>query len=107
MQVKTMYKILLRMVKKELEQNPQKCFVSSSGEKIFLSDIQEEFKRIISWLYPKLDSSDICIVVRCKNCKHYKKYTLGEGMKSQKYYACDKDKIHKDPEFFCKDGIEK
>lgn len=107
MQIQTMYKILLKMTKNELEKNPAKKFVSSFGEKIFLKDIYEELKRIVSWLYPSLDSADVQRVIRCKNCKNYKEYTLKEGIKAQKYKGCKFDKAPKSPEFFCKNGVEK
>ena len=43
-------------------------------KRVSYSVAAKELRRIVSWVYPALDTRDIVKIVRCRNCAHYKKY---------------------------------
>lgn len=69
--------------------------------------VMEELTRLKGWAYPHLTTEDIVRVVRCAKCRHYKKYKKKDDRKSQPFYACEIDKVKREPDFFCKRGMEK
>lgn len=60
------------LIKKELQQNPEKQY-KKKGRTISLKDVLDLFDRLISWVYPELTDEDIVKVMRCKQCRHHKK----------------------------------
>lgn len=69
--------------------------------------LQAELHKMQSWLYPGLTTDDMKMVVRCKNCRFYKRYKKKGAPKIPAFYACSITKTKRDPEFYCKDGMEK
>lgn len=67
----------------------------------------EECRKLQGWVYPALTTEDIQKVVRCKNCMWYKKYKKKDDRKSLPVWMCSKDRIKRDPDFYCKGGEEK
>lgn len=59
------------------------------------------------WAYPQLTTEDITQVVRCKNCKHYRKYKKKGNRKSSPFYACRLNKIKRPADFYCAEGVKK
>lgn len=65
------------------------------------------WNKLKSWAYPQLTTDDMQIVIRCKNCRHYKRYKQKDNPKAAPFWACSKTKTKRDPDFFCKDGDQK
>ena len=98
------YKLAIKLLKKQAAENPGKTFTNSAGEKVSIKQVAEELNKVTQWMYEELRTEDIEKVVRCKYCKHYKKYKKKGALKAVAFYACSKDMKKRDPMFFCKDG---
>ena len=101
------YKLAIRMLKKQQKETPNKTFTSPSGEKVTIQDIIRGLDNITGWLYPNLTPEDVTRVVRCKNCCYYKTYKRKGYKKAVKFKACSKDMKRRDPMFYCQEGEEK
>lgn len=69
--------------------------------------VVKELESLIGWISPELECSNIVKVTRCKSCSNYHRYKKKGAFKAVPFYACSLDMKRRDPEFFCKDGIEK
>lgn len=101
MKATDVYKVTLRVLRKQLKETPDKVFTGPSGEKVTLESVYGYLKQISSWVYPELSTDDIAKVIRCKKCKHYKKYRKKGSANRATFQACELDKQVKDPLFFC------
>lgn len=77
--------------------------VSSSEHK----NLIRAWGKLKSWVYPQLTTDDMQLVIRCSNCKYYKRYKKKDDHKAAPFWACSKTKMKRDPDFFCKDGDQK
>lgn len=66
----------------------------------------DELTKLKGWAYPELTTDDIVRVVRCSKCKNYKKYKKKGDPKAAPFYACSLNMTKRDPDFYCKDGME-
>lgn len=107
MRVVDLYKLAIKLLKRQQAENPQKKFTSPSGEVVYIGDIVNALEKVVSWIHPELSSDDIAKVVRCNRCKHYKTYRKKGAFKPQTFKACCLDMRPRDPMFFCKDGEER
>lgn len=101
------YRLAVKLLRNMAKENPGKSFTNSAGEKATIDDIANELDKVSKWLYKDFYTEDIDKVVRCKKCKYYKKYKKKDDRKSPPFWACRLTKIKRDPEFYCKEGIEK
>ena len=101
MKVRDALKIAIKVLN---EQPPERSFKNSSGQRSSIKDVITALTLICKWAYKDLDSSDLEVVVHCKNCVHYKKYKKKDAFKSDVVWLCSLDKTKRYPEFFCKEG---
>lgn len=78
----------------------------SARNAIEAAQVMDDLTRLKGWAYPNLTTDDIVRVVRCRRCKHYKKYRLKNDRKTKPFYACSLTKIKRPEDYFCKDGAE-
>lgn len=104
--VVNLYKLAIKLLKRQAEENPGKKFTNSEGESATIRDVADSLEKVVSWIHPELLSQDIQAVVRCKRCVHYKAYRKKGESKGAVFRACDIDHMKRDPMFFCKDGEE-
>lgn len=107
MKLYDMFKISLKIIKKQLKESPDKCFVNSKGDSIRLDDVAAEMKKVLNWLYQPMDTGDIQKVVHCSGCRFWVTQKEKEGYLTKNYKVCKLDNLKRDPDFFCKAGIEK
>lgn len=81
--------------------------IISNGRPLSYMEVADEIERVCQWVYPNLETEDICAVVRCKNCEHYKRFRKKGSLKLVVKYLCELDKKERSPDFYCADGIEK
>lgn len=65
------------------------------------------WNKLKGWIYPQLTTDDMQLVIRCSNCRYYKRYKKKDDHKAVPFWACSKTKTKRDPDFFCKDGDQK
>lgn len=104
MKIKDALKIAIKVLN---EQPPERSFKSSSGQHSSVKEVVTALTLICKWAYKDLDSSDLEVVVHCKDCVHYKKYRKKNVFKSDTVWLCSLDKTKKWPEFYCKEGNHK
>lgn len=101
------YRLAVKLLRKMAKENPGKSFTNSAGEKATIDYVANELDKVSKWLYKDFHTEDIDKVVRCKNCKYYKKYKKKGAIKASVFWACSRDMQKRDPMFFCKDGEER
>lgn len=69
--------------------------------------VTKELSKLKFWAYPDLTTEDMVAVVRCKDCRYYKKYKKKDTFKPEVVYACSRTKLKRSKEFFCADGESK
>lgn len=99
------FQIARKLIKQELERNPDKQYKRPSGQTLALRDVLTCFERLIAWLYPELTDDDLVKVVRCKHCRHYKK-VKGEKFNTFKW-VCALTQENRKENGFCDRGCEK
>lgn len=87
-----------------LKQMPKNKKIIVKDESVSVTQLINELTKMMGWLYKDLNTDDIEKVVRCYNCKYYRKYKKKRSLKSETFYACSLDKAKRRPDFFCKDG---
>lgn len=103
-------KIVIKELHNELSKQGIKgtLITPSNEEATTLKDLYVELDNLENWCYK--GKFEVQQVVRCKNCKYYKRYK--KKLKDNRYdhkiiAACSKDKIQRHPEFFCANGEER
>lgn len=104
MKAADLYRLAVKILRKEAQQNPSKTYTNKDGEKASTSDVADMIDKTYQWMYKELATDDVELVVRCKRCKYYKKYKKKEDIKAKPFYACSLTKQKRDPQFFCADG---
>lgn len=104
MKVVDVYKLAIRVLKKQAKECPSKSFTNSSGETVTIKDIADKMETVVKWIHPELYTDDVACVVRCKKCRFYKTYKKKGAFKSVPFKACCKDMKKRDPMFFCAEG---
>lgn len=105
MRLKSIFKICKNLALKQLEVNPNTKF-KVEGEQVYLKDMVTELDDLTNWCYK--EELDVQKVVRCKNCKYYKKYKLKNPRYHNTFvYMCSCTKTKRQPDFFCAEGCEK
>ena len=99
-----LYKLAIKLLSQYADTIPDKKYTNKSGESATIYDVIAMLKNVSSWMYKNMSTDDICKVVRCKNCRHYKKYKKKDDFKAKPFYACNLDMKQKPPDFFCKNG---
>lgn len=67
----------------------------------------KELRRVVAWVYPELNTSEVQKVTRCKNCKNYKRYRNKKNPRAAVKRLCSLDRVERGPEFFCAAGEER
>lgn len=83
------------------------------GKTIYpVEDVIKEIERFAEWADPNLDTESLCKVIRCKDCKHYKKMkkksaqSIG-SFKTVTKTICELDDKYRPANYFCADAVEK
>ena len=108
MKLQTLFDMCNKIIQKELKKNSKASIQTDEGEEYKYTRLSEELNNLNSWCYK--GEIDVQKVVRCKNCKYYKRYkkkTLKNPYEHQTFFACSRDKIRRKPEFYCYNGEEK
>lgn len=87
-----------------LKQMPKNRKITVKDESVSVTQLINGLTKMMGWLYKDLTTDDIEKVVRCYDCKYYRKYKKKGSLKSETFYACYWDKAKRRPDFFCKDG---
>lgn len=101
-----LYKLAIKLLSRLEKEEPKRSYTNKAGESATVTDVIDTLKKTSSWMYPDLSTDDIAKVIRCKNCKYYRKYKKKGDLKSSAFYACSQDMRKRPPDFFCKDGDE-
>ena len=88
------------------ERYPKKTF-DVDGTPVKVKDVIADLNKLTKWLYKDLTTESIERVIRCYDCKYYKKYKKRGDIKAPPFYACSKDRNKRRPDFYCKDGEPK
>ena len=107
MRMLDVFKLAAKLLREQAKTQPNRVFENASGDKITAADVATEIEKLTKWMYPDLSCEDIAKVVRCRNCQHFKKYRKKGAFKATTFQACEYDKDKRDPEFYCKRGLEK
>lgn len=105
MKLKTVFKICKNLANKQLKANPTQGF-KVEDEHIYLKDVIQELDLLTGWCYP--GELDVQQIVRCKNCKHYKKFKSKNPYNRKGFiYMCKCTRTPTKPEFYCAHGEDK
>ena len=106
MKLQDLFSVCDHLVQERIKQKPDAGIKTPSGERFKYKEISKELRNLSSWCYQ--EPLDVQNVVRCKQCKHYKRYkTKGKYKGYQIVQACELTKLKHDPEFYCSDGLER
>ena len=107
MKLQTIFRACDTLVRAKAKTSPG-CMIPAGDEKISCKELSKELNNLENWCYK--DELEVKQVVRCKNCVYYKRYKKKSQKNPHKHIvfcACSKDKIKREPEFFCANGREK
>lgn len=107
MKVADVYRIAIKTMKHQAKLSPNKTFSLSDGSCVSLKAAIEQLEKVVSWVFPKLDSDDIALVVHCKDCVNYRTYKSKKDIKAAPFKACSIDHIKREPTFYCAKGERK
>ena len=106
MRLQTVFSACNHILKAKLKSNPEAKTYTESGEVVKYKELSEELENLESWCYQ--GELEVKKVIRCKDCKHYKRYKKKTGGKKPLVIAaCELDKHKRDPEFYCLYGEER
>ena len=106
MKLQDLFNICDHLVQEKIKQKPEAGIKTSNGERFKYKEISKELRNLSSWCYQ--EPLDVQKVVRCKNCKHYKRYRKKDFHKKYTLIqACELTKTKRKPEFYCSDGLER
>lgn len=103
MNLKAVLEAAAQAYEKRAERNPN-GEIEVFGSRVSYGKAASEIRRVVSFVYPELETGNVQKVVQCKNCKHYRKFKNKKTR--QVKYLCELDKLHKDPDFYCAKGEE-
>lgn len=106
MNVKQILSVCAEMLASESRTNPGKTLVVDGHPETF-KEAYEELVRLISWLYPGLDTVEIRKVVLCKDCRYFKRYKKKSCFKLVYKCICGITQSQVDPCHFCGNAQEK
>lgn len=106
MNLKAALEAAAQAYEKRAERNPN-GEIEVFGSRVSYGKAASEIRRVVSFVYPELETGNVQKVVRCKNCKYYKRYRKKNSYKPEFKCLCELDKKQREPDFFCADGKEK
>lgn len=101
--LKAVISLCINLLSREEKEHPGGVLKSAEGA-VPYRDAITELKRVREWLYPELRTGDVQLVVRCKNCAHYKRLKKKHSIKPVYKYVCELDGLERTGDFFCKNG---
>ena len=101
--LKAVISLCINLLSREEKGHPGGVFKSAEGV-VPYRDAITELKRVREWLYPELRTGDVQLVVRCRNCTHYKRLKKKNSIKPVYKYICELDGAERTEDFFCKNG---
>ncbi len=104
MRLRDSLRITVKLLKQVEAENPQRRFKNAEGEKVLITDVLSSMSKLSEWVDHELSSDELVKVVRCKQCRYYKKYRKKDAYKQATFYACSKDMQKRKPDFYCGDG---
>lgn len=111
MNLKDIFAVCINLCDLKLQDNPDIKF-KRNGQIHTYTELKEELEKVSQWCYP-LETQDLKLCIRCKNCKYYHKFKRCRNDKNTKYghpsyyMLCSLDKKPKDPNFFCGSAEER
>lgn len=106
MNLKAALEAAAQVYEKRAEKNPGGKVVLL-GKSTPYGEAASGIRRFIGWVYPDLKTGDIQKVVRCKDCRYYKRYKKKGQVKPVVKLLCSLDKRERTPEFYCAEGRER
>lgn len=106
MNLKAALEAAAQAYEKRAERNPN-GEIEVFGSRVSYGKAASEIRRVVCFVYPELETGNVQKVVRCKNCKYYKRYKKKGQVKPTVKFLCSIDKRERSPGFYCADGIEK
>lgn len=73
-------------------------------------DTKEGLQRLRDWCFPELDTSNLEIVIHCKDCEYYKKFhkkVSEDSLTREVTMRCKLDKQERRPIFYCASAKER
>lgn len=86
---------------------PKEKKLASDGVKFSVGKAIEVLELMANWLYKDMRTGDVRRVTTCRNCQNYKRYKRKNDIKGVPFYACSIDRVRREPDFFCANGMEK
>lgn len=106
MKLQTVFSACNHILKLKLINNPDAKTRADDGTIVSCKELSDELENLESWCYK--GELEVQKIVRCKSCKHYKRYKKKTGGKKPLVIvACELDKLKKDSEFYCARGEER
>ena len=108
MKLQTLFQACNWIIQSRLRKNPDAKIQIEDGEALTYKELSDQLQNLESWCYQ--GELDVQKIVRCKNCKHYKRYrkkVLKNPYEHNVITACDFDKSQRSPEYFCCQGEER
>ncbi len=107
MKLETLFNACSTICKNLSKGHPDRGISTAEG-RMTLKDISSELDNLCNWCYK--GTIDVEKVVRCKDCKYYKKFK--RNLEKNPYdhevvMLCSKTRTPRQPEFFCADGKER
>lgn len=106
MNLKATLEAAAQVYTKKAKANPNGS-VEVFGERVPYATAASELRKVVAYVYPELNTSNVQQVVRCKDCKHYKRYRSKKNPRAPGRWLCALDKKERVSEFFCADGEER
>ena len=106
MKLSALFAVTVEILGAYSERYPKKTF-DVDGNPVKVKDVIADLNKLTKWLYKDLTTESIERVIRCYDCKYYKKYKKRGDIKAPPFYACSKDHNKRRPDFYCKDGEPK
>lgn len=103
MKMSTVFSLTIDVLNSYSKEHPKATF-DADGVAVKIKDIVGSLNKLLGWLYKDLTTESLERVVRCYDCRYYKKYKKRGDIKAVAFYACSKDRNKRRPDFYCKDG---
>lgn len=103
MKISSVFTTTIYILKKYDKEHPKAVF-EADGSIVKIKDLVTSLNKLLGWLYKDLTDENIEKIIRCYDCRYYKKYKKKGAVKGVTFYACSIDKAKRRPDFYCKDG---
>lgn len=103
MKISEVFNTTIDILKVYDKEHPRAVF-DVDDNTVKVKDLVTSLTKLLGWLYKDLTDESIEKIIRCYDCRYYKKYKKKGAVKGTAFYACSLDKTKRRPDFYCKNG---